>query len=405
MTPPTDLRLLVIDDDPAICQLLSDLARGFGYDTTTASTPDEIFERLGGSYALIMLDLSLGETDGMRVMRALAEEQPGANLVLLTGADASVLQGARRVAELSGFQVVASVSKPASIIELEDILRPAGDYLGAKQVAARVDELDEDAQLALRVAAALDRGTLHLVYQPIMSIRDSQIRGAEALVRLAVDGYESLSPEIWVPIVERMGRSSDLLDHVLRMAAHDRLTVPSLKSLDSISVNVSVLDLADLGLPEKAERVLGRAASPDHWVLEITETAEVDKLADALDVLIRLRLKGFHLAADDFGSGSSTLARLREYPFTSLKADRRFVRTEHHDIEHAENMLRAAVDLGAALGLRVVAEGIETEDELVLARDVGCDLAQGFYIGRPVRAEAFGILVASWTVRVAEDIH
>lgn len=402
---PTDLRLLVIDDDPAICQLLSDLAMAFGYDTTTASTPDEIFERLGGSYALIMLDLSLGETDGMRVMRALAEEQPGANLVLLTGADTSVLQGARRVAELSGFRVVASVSKPASITELEEILRPAGDYLGAQQATGGGDDLDEEARLALSVGAALDKGSLHLVYQPIVSVADNQIRGAEALVRLAVEGFESLSPEIWVPIVERMGRSCDLLDHVLRMAAHDRITVPALRALETLSVNVSVLDLADLGLPERAERVLGRACPPERWVLEITETAEVDKLADALDVLIRLRLKGFGLAADDFGSGSSTLARLREYPFTSLKADRRFVRTEHHDNEHAENMLRAAVDLGAALGLRVVAEGVETEDELVLARDVGCDLAQGYYIGRPVRAEAFGILVASWNVRIAEDVH
>lgn len=401
----SDLRLLVIDDDPAICMLLADLASGFGYDTTTASTPDEIFERLGGSYALVMLDLSLGETDGMRVMRALAEEQPGANLVLLTGADTSVLQGARRVAELSGFHVVASVSKPASIADLENILRPAGEYLAPQGGNGGADELDEEAQLALRVGMALDKGTLHLVYQPIVGVHDNQIRGAEALIRLAVEGYESLSPEIWVPIVERMGRSSDLLDHVMRMAAHDRITVPSLRALETISVNVSVLDLADLGLPERAERVLGRACPPERWVLEITETAEVDKLADALDVLIRLRLKGFGLAADDFGSGSSTLSRLREYPFTSLKADRRFVRTEHQDIEHAENMLRAAVDLGAALSLRVVAEGIETEDELTLARDVGCDLAQGFYIGRPVRAEAFGILVASWNVRVAEDIH
>lgn len=402
---PNDLRLLVIDDDPAICQLLSDLAIAFGYDTTTASTPDEIFERLGGSYALIMLDLSLGETDGMRVMRALAEEQPGANLVLLTGADTSVLQGARRVAELSGFRVVASVSKPASISDLEDILRPGTDYLDPQHAGSKADELDEESQLALRVGAALDKGSLHLLYQPIVAVLDNQIRGAEALVRLAIEGYETLSPEIWVPIVERMGRSSDLLDHVLRMAAHDRITVPSLRALETISVNVSVLDLADLGLPERAERVLGRACPPDRWVLEITETAEVDKLADALDVLIRLRLKGFGLAADDFGSGSSTLARLREYPFTSLKADRRFVRTEHHDNEHAENMLRAAVDLGAALSLRVVAEGVETEEELMLARDVGCDLAQGYYIGRPVRAEAFGILVASWNVRIAEDIH
>lgn len=387
MTAPRP-RLLVIDDDPAICQLIADIALAFDYDTDLASTPVQMSALVGGGHDLIMLDLSLGETDGMRVMRDLADRQPGANLVLLTGADVSVLQGARKVAELSGFNVVGACGKPAKIEEIEAVLRP--------KVSATEQSSHSDDDLTRLVMTALDEGSFYLMYQPLVDLRHGHVVGAEALVRLDSVGAEKISPDRFVPIIEAAGRSNDLLTVVMRRAASDRRHVPAVSALANVSLNLSVLDLAHLDLPERAEEILGAAAPPDRWTLEVTETAEVAKLVDALDVLIRLRLKGFHLAMDDFGSGTSTLHRLRELPFTGLKADRRFMRTDYGDTEHATNMLRAAVDLGAALSLLVTAEGIETQDEYDLARATGCDLGQGYFIGRPVRAETLGILVASW---------
>lgn len=381
-------RLLVIDDDPAICELIATIASTWDYETDIATTPDVIDQFLGLGHDLVMLDLSLGETDGMRVMRDLGERQPGANLVLLTGADVSVLQGAAKVAELSGFHLVGACGKPASIRELEALLRPEHHV---RAVVAPVDDL------TATVLTALDQGAFYLMYQPIVDLRDGHVRGVEALVRLDVPGKEHVSPELFVHIIEDAGRSLDLLEVVLRTAAHDRATVPALAALENISLNLSVLDLAHLDLPERAERILCTTAAPNRWTLEVTETAEVGRLADALDVLVRLRLKGFDLAMDDFGTGTSTLHRLRELPFTGVKADRRFSTTDYGDNDrHAENMLRAAVDLGRALQIRVVAEGVENADEYDLARSVGCDYAQGYHIGRPVRPEALGVLVASW---------
>jgi EAL domain-containing protein (putative c-di-GMP-specific phosphodiesterase class I)/ActR/RegA family two-component response regulator len=381
-------RLLVIDDDPAICQLIADIAMAFDYVTDIASTPAQMASLVGGGHDLVMLDLSLGETDGMRVMRDLADRQPGANLVLLTGADVSVLQGARKVAELSGFNVVGACGKPAKIEEIEAVLRP--------RVSPTQQSSHTDDELTRTVMQALDDGAFYLLYQPVVDLRHGLVVGAEALVRLDHTGSEKLSPDRFVPIIEQAGRSYDLLQVVLRRAASDRRHIPAVAALANVSVNLSVLDLAHLDLPDRTEEILAAVAPPDRWTLEITETAEVARLVDALDVLIRLRLKGFHLAMDDFGSGTSTLNRLRELPFTGLKADRRFMRTDHADPEHSSNMLRAAVDLGAALDLVVTAEGIETQDEYDLARSTGCDLGQGYFIGRPVRAEALGILVASW---------
>lgn len=401
MTPPRPPRLLVIDDDRAMCEMLTALASTFGYETTTASTLAEIRTHIDDRHDLILLDLSLGETDGMTVMRALAERHAAANLVLLTGADQSVLSGARRVAELSGFNVVGACPKSATITQLRAILEDRRDVLDetpAFGLRSSGEPIDERVQMAEAAVRALDAGRAYLLYQPILDARTNLVVGAEALVRLDVPEFEHVSPEIFVPAIEAAGRSGQLLDAVLALAARDRANVPALKALPTVSINVSVLDLADLSLPDRAEHILTAGAQPSRWVLEITETAEVDRLADALDVLIRLRLKGFGLAMDDFGSGTSTLARLREYPFTVLKADRRFADADQHDIERTRNMFRAAVDLAAALGLKVVAEGIETADEMTMCREVGCDLVQGYFIGRPVRPEAFGVLVASWNV-------
>ena len=389
MTSPR--RLLIVDDDLAICTLLTDVASAIGYSVESASTPDAIDRLVGGGHDLVMLDLSLGETDGMLVMRTLADRQPGANLVLLTGADVSVLSGARRVAEMSGFNVVGACGKPASISEIEAVLR--------NPLVAPTDDTDAaHDDIERQVLDALDRGDLHLVYQPIVKLATNGITSAEALVRMGGQGYEQFTPEVFVPIIERAGRSADLLRIVFRNAARDRAAVKAIGALENVSLNISVLDLTDLALPEAATEILSAAAPPNRWTLEVTETAELKEVAHALDVLVRMRLKGFSLAMDDFGSGSSTLDRLRELPFTSVKADRRFMQTDFDDVEHALGMLKAAVELGGALGLRVVAEGIETREEFDAARQVGCDYAQGYFIGRPVRAESFGVLVVSWEV-------
>ena len=192
-------RLLIIDDDPAICQLIADIARSFDYVTDIASTPAQMNALVGGGHDLVMLDLSLGETDGMKVMRDLAERQPGASLVLLTGADLSVLQGARRVAELSGFNVVGACSKPARIDEIEAVLKPQ-QVTADKSSASR----DETTELAMR---ALDTDAFYLMYQPIVDLKHGRVVGAEALVRIDEVGGEKLSPEVFVPLIEQAGRT------------------------------------------------------------------------------------------------------------------------------------------------------------------------------------------------------
>jgi EAL domain-containing protein (putative c-di-GMP-specific phosphodiesterase class I)/ActR/RegA family two-component response regulator len=388
-------RLLVIDDDESVAELLGDIAFGHGFAADVANTSADIDRLAGSGHDLVLLDLTLGDTDGLQVMRLLRKRQPGVALILLTGADRTVLTSAQRVAELSGFRVIGACSKPVDIDEL-------GELFESSKQAVIKDDTGAIRRLSDVARQALDEGQVHLVYQPKMDLATRRITGAEALVRLSVAGFEDVSPGAWVPFVEDAGRSRQLLDLVLRTAAADRLRVPALAALQDISVNLSVLDLHDLELPDRIREVLTATCEAGRWTLEITESAETGQLTEALDVLTRFRLLGFRLAMDDFGTGTSTFERLRVYPFNELKINRLFVHTDRGGVDHTRAMLRAAVDLGVALELKVVVEGVETEAELALVDEVGCAAVQGYLVSRPMRPDDFESAATAWDRRTAQ---
>lgn len=395
--PQLSNRLLVIDDDVAVAELLGDIAFGHGFETDIASTPAEIDQLAGVGHDLVLLDLTLGDTDGLQVMRLLRKRQPGVALILLTGADRTVLASAQRVAELSGFRVIGACSKPVDIDEL-------GRLFEESKQAVIKDDTGAIRRLSDVALNAIDEGQVHLLYQPKVNLASGAITGAEALVRLSVAGFETVSPGAWIPFIEASGRSRRLLNLVLERAADDRKNFATLAGLGEISINLSVLDLEDLELPDHVRSVLSASGAPASWTLEITESAETGQLTDALDVLTRFRLLGFRLAMDDFGTGSSTFERLRIYPFSELKINRLFVHTDRGGLEHTRAMLRAAVDLGVALELKVVVEGVESEAELSLVNEVGCDAVQGYLVSRPVPADQFGLAQADWDRRRSQPV-
>ncbi|CAB4721444.1 MAG: EAL domain-containing protein [Actinobacteria bacterium] len=395
--PQPSSRLLVIDDDAAVAELLGDIAFGHGFETDIATTPAEIDRLAGIGHDLVLLDLTLGDTDGLQVMRLLRKRQPGVALILLTGADRTVLASAQRVAELSGFRVLGACSKPVDIDELGRLFEES------KQAVVK-DDTGAIRRLSDVAMNAIDEGQVHLLYQPKVDLASGAITGAEALVRLSVAGFETVSPGTWIPFIEATGRSRRLLNLVLERAADDRKNFAALAALGEISINLSVLDLEDLTLPDHIRSVLSASGAPAGWTLEITESAETGQLTDALDVLTRFRLLGFRLAMDDFGTGSSTFERLRIYPFNELKINRLFVHTDRGGLEHTRAMLRAAVDLGEALELKVVVEGVESDAELSLVNEVGCDAVQGYLVSRPVAADQFGLAQADWDRRRSQPV-
>ncbi|HSP01151.1 MAG TPA: EAL domain-containing protein, partial [Thioalkalivibrio sp.] len=155
----------------------------------------------------------------------------------------------------------------------------------------------------------------------------------------------------------------------------------------SLSVNISARTLNDLGLIDRlVERCQRLQIHPASLIFELTETSAMDDPITSLDLLTRLRMKGFHLSIDDFGTGFSSMVQLVRLPFSEIKVDKSFVMTAMESRE-SRTVIRSIVELGHGLGLRCTAEGVETQEALEYVTEVGCDLAQGYHIARPMPGE------------------
>ncbi len=390
--------VLIIDDEEAICELIEAVAESAGFDASSASEPNEIRSAIEGEFDLLVLDLSLGLVDGIEVMSALGARHKGLPVILVSGADQALLESAGRIAEMYKLRVLGTFSKPVSL----DVLRAA--MLEWSEVTAR--SLDPTGpKVVIKSDELLDPQHLYLAYQPKVSTISGRVIGAEALVRWRHDDHGEISPAILVSIIEREGRNAELLDAVMHMAARDRKRYASLGALDDISLNISVLDLDDEELPRRAQRVLLESAPATSWTFEVTESSPMIEVAPSLSILTRLRLAGFRLAVDDFGTGTSNYERLLVAPFTELKIDRALVRRLRSGSAEPDPIVRSSVEVGHSLGLNVIAEGVETLDQYETIRSLGCDVAQGFLIARPVPPEAFAAAVEDWAQSPSNPHH
>jgi diguanylate cyclase (GGDEF)-like protein len=258
-------------------------------------------------------------------------------------------------------------------------------------VAAYGEDLDEHSprKLALvgELRSVIDRGGLELHYQPKIDMATGRVIGVEALVRWPHPVQGLVPPDEFVPIAERTGLIGPMTDFVLRTALTQcrrwQVTGHDL----SIAVNLSARSLLDADLVEDIARALSvSGVDASKLVLEITETSVMSDAEYAMRVLNRLSSMGCTLAIDDFGTGYSSLSYLKRLPVDEVKIDKSFVLNMHDD-ENDAVIVRSIIDLAGNLGLRVVAEGVETTTAWDALSDMGCDIAQGYFISRPLPAE------------------
>jgi EAL domain-containing protein (putative c-di-GMP-specific phosphodiesterase class I) len=252
------------------------------------------------------------------------------------------------------------------------------------------------ADLLRGLAAGVARGELVVHYQPVATVGGGPLQGAEALVRWQHPEHGLLGPMAFVPAAERTGLVRPVTLHVLDAALAQCARWRAAGSpAFAVSVNVSAQDLDDPRLVGDVQAALDRhGLTADALGIEVTETMAMRDGVQAERTLRALSGLGVHLAVDDYGVGYGSLDYLRRLPFTVLKVDRAFVAPAVDDRVCAE-ILRSTVDLGHALGMRVVAEGVEDLRTLALLRDLGCDAAQGWALGRPGPAEAMDALLAA----------
>ena len=245
---------------------------------------------------------------------------------------------------------------------------------------------------------ALINGRLRMVYQPKVSLTDGRLRRVEALVRWDDPELGAISPSRFVPLAEKHGLIDQLTQWGLRTSLRQWLNWCE-DGLDTcLAFNISALSLDQLDFPDLVERMCRALEVPaDRLVLELTEGA-TQPLVKLMDTLTRFRIKGIGLAIDDFGVGYSTLMQLRQLPFTELKIDRFFIEDAPMSKDSAL-IVKSIIDLAHGLSLTVTAEGVETAEQMKLLRELGCDVAQGYFVARPLEPDKLKDWIVEWRER------
>jgi diguanylate cyclase (GGDEF)-like protein len=246
---------------------------------------------------------------------------------------------------------------------------------------------------------AVEHNELRLFLQPKLALDDRRVVGAEALVRWQHPQRGLVPPMQFIPFAEQTGFIRTLTMWVFEEAARHWLLLADEGLQLRLSVNLSTRDLMDIDLPQKFGALLVKHCVPAAaFCLEITESAIMDDPQRALATLDSLSAMGFKLSIDDFGTGYSSLAYLKRLPVDELKIDQSFVKNMESDRDDA-TIVRSTIDLAHNLGIRVVAEGVETAGAWNMLRDLKCDQAQGYHMGRPMPVTEFSAWSTSWGMR------
>lgn len=262
------------------------------------------------------------------------------------------------------------------------------------------DENREKLKLASQLRQAIDRGELRLHYQPKIDIGRGRVCGAEALVRWQHPRHGLLSPDNFVPLAEQIGLIGDLTNWVLNVALQQTSDWHRRGFDLSVSVNLSPLSLHNRDLAPLVESLLEKwGVPPSRLVLEITESAIISHMMRASEILRRLYELGVGIAIDDFGTGYTSLSYLRKLPVSELKIDKSFVTNMCRANDDAV-IVRTIIELAKNLGLKTVAEGVEEGETWQALSRLGCEIAQGYYMSRPVEPQALErwLMESAWSL-------
>jgi len=370
-------RLHIVDDDPTIREIARRVAGAAGFQALGFDAPGAFLDAVAAEPPdLVLLDLAIGDQDGIAVLEALARLQCRCAIIVTSGLEDRLVGSAVRIGRSLGLEMLEPLGKPFQLQDLRARLAAAA------AMVLPIREADVQDALASRQLVAR--------YQPKLRLSDNTPVGCEALVRWQHPSRGLLAPSHFLPLVEAGSTITPLTYLMIERAMTDLATWRQRHPGLSVAVNVSARSLDDADFADRVWDILARTgADPASLTLEVTETAAMADTAAVAAMLTRLRIRKVKLSLDDFGTGFSSLVELHRMPFSELKVDRAFVSTMETDRD-ARVIVKAIIGLAHTLGLSTVAEGVETEAAMDMLREMGCDVAQGYGIGKPMTAEAFG---------------
>lgn len=377
-------RLLILDDEPTVAMTVARIAERHGFTVRLSESPREFFHdvaRFGPSH--IIIDLLMPGMDGVEVLRNLAAVGCHANIIVMSGMGAKVLESAQRAGIERGLRISGILPKPFKPADLRALLdaRAAGAPMHTEATEADGEISVGELEAALRT----DQFVVH--YQPKIHLASGRAAGIEALVRWQHPTLGLLLPQRFLPLVEQTG-SMDLLTYRVIETGLAWFAETGRDNALTMAINISGRSLTDVIFADVlSEQCALLKIDPARIILELTETTATRRSADTLDILTRVRLKGFKLSIDDYGTGYSSMAQLAQLPFSEIKIDKQFVNAMLNS-EEAHKLVASTIGLGKALHLVTVAEGVENEQEQRALTELECEQAQGFHIARPMDGDS-----------------
>ncbi|KPG97833.1 diguanylate phosphodiesterase [Pseudomonas sp. MYb2] len=377
--------ILIVEDHPFQHLYLQNLFSELGdFDLACARDGEEALDCLKHrDFDLVLTDLLMPGMDGVQFIQGLAAQRSRPALAIMSAASRRMLMGASLVASNLQVKVIGLISKPVNAAALRCLI----DQLQAlRQSVPAATHPGIDRQ---SICNALDNGELQAWFQPKKALNNGRIVAAEALIRWNHPEHGTLLPGVFLPALIAFGLEEPLLWCVLKQAIAAQATWREQGYDIPVSVNLPTHLLNSHDLPDRILAfVLAHQGLPARICFELMECSVPDDISNFYAGACRLRIKGFGLSQDDFGKGYSSYMNLVSAPFTELKIDRALVQGCHANAELAQ-ALTSIVSLGRQLGLTVVAEGVETAQELALLRKIDCTQVQGFLISHAVSADQF----------------
>ena len=342
---------------------------------------------------IVICDLDMPGMDGMEFIRRLGECESPVSVIIASALERNLIASVETMTEAYGIELLGVVEKPLNpaklglLIERHQAAQARRDRPGTTAPSFTLEEIVE----------GLRNDEFEPFFQPKVELATGKIKGAEALARWRHPYRGIVAPQAFIGQLEESGMIDELMKVMLRKSAVLCRNWLSTGLQATVSVNLSPKSLGDVHLADRVTQlVLDQGLEPRHMVLEVTESAATTEVGRALENLARLRMKGFGLSIDDYGTGYASMQQLTRIAFTELKIDQSFV-TNATKQASARVILESSLDMAKKLNITAVAEGVETQADWDLLRQLGCAHAQGYFIARPMEAGVYLDWALGWT--------
>lgn len=395
------INVLIIDDDAFMLKIMQRILNVNGITKVTCCDSGQAgLDALKQSLVkvnLILLDLNMPEMDGIEFVRQLDHEHFKGSVILISGEDERMLISAEKLVAARHIGVLGHLQKPVT----QDALLPLLKQLGSQTIFVPLSLKTYSAE---SLATAISDGQLFNTYQPIVSLKTGKLSSVEVLVRWNHPTDGLVGPDQFIPVAEDNNLIDKLASAVLAEALEQQKKWQEMSLHIPMAINVSMENLASLDFADNFSKIMADAGLLTKDItLEITESRAMKDPMITLDTLARLRLKRFVLSIDDFGTGHSSLAQLRDIPFDEFKIDKSFVTSAWAD-NRIGVMFETSLNLAKRLSMKVVAEGIESEKDWEFVRSAHCDYAQGYFIAKPMAGDALPKWILAWGERVRREL-